>query len=164
MQRMFKVCAGMDVHKDSVFVCLVKPQPDASLAREVRRFGTTTRCLLELLDWLTRERCESAAMESTGVYWKPVFNILEASVPVVLVNAQHVKGLPGRKTDVQDCEWIAAGHSLFERCVILARRGTQYHELGGTYFDERKKEAVTRRLTRRLESLGFKVTLEARAA
>jgi len=59
---------------------------------------------------------------------------------------------------------LAAGHSLFERCVILTQRGTEYHELGGTYFDERKKESVTRRLTRRLESLGFKVTLETRAA
>jgi transposase len=107
---MFEVCAGIDVHKDSVFVCQVQVQPDRTVAREIRRFGTTTRQLLELLDWLTSQRCASVALESTGVYWKPVFNILEAGVAVVLVNAQHVKGLPGRKTDVQDCEWLADLH------------------------------------------------------
>ena len=110
MQRLFEVCAGIDVHKDSLAVCVLRVQPDRSVQRQVRPFGTTTRHLLELLDWLTAERCESVAMESTGVYWKPVFNILEAGVAVVLVNAQHVKGLPGRKTDVQDCEWLADIH------------------------------------------------------
>jgi transposase len=110
MQRLFRVCAGIDVHKRSIYVCLVKAAGDASFTREVRSFGTTTDELLGLLDWLTQERCQSVAMESTGVYWKPVFNILEGALKVVLVNAQHVKGLPGRKTDVQDCEWLAELH------------------------------------------------------
>jgi len=107
---MFRVCAGIDVHKKMLAVCLLKPGPGDEVGREVRTFGTTTRQLLGLLDWLLTERCESVAMESTGVYWKPVFNIVESSVKVVLANAQHVKALPGRKTDVQDCEWLAELH------------------------------------------------------
>lgn len=110
MRRMFSVCAGIDVHKRSVFVCLVRVLAGGVLERAVETFGTTTIELLRLLDWLTQTKCESVAMESTGVYWKPVFNILEAALPVTLVNAQHVKGLPGRKTDVQDCEWLADLH------------------------------------------------------
>lgn len=109
MQRTFRVCAGMDVHKASVYVCLMKVR-GTEVVPAVRTFGTTTRALLELLDWLTSEGCESVAMESTGVYWKPVFNILEGALKVVLVNAQHCRGLPGRKTDVKDCEWIAELH------------------------------------------------------
>jgi transposase len=99
----------MDVHKASVYVCLMKVL-GAEVVQEVRTFGTTTRALLELLDWLMSEGCASAAMESTGVYWKPVFNILEGALNVVLINAQHCRGLPGRKTDVKDCEWIAELH------------------------------------------------------
>jgi len=110
MQRMFRVCAGIDVHKKMLTVCRLRVEWGAEVAKEIRTFGTTTRELLALLDWLVAEGCESVALESTGVYWKPVFNLLEAAVPVVLVNAQHIKALPGRKTDVQDCEWIAELH------------------------------------------------------
>jgi transposase len=110
MSPVFRVCAGIDVHKRSAYVCLLKASGTAPFPREVRTFGTTTYELLRLLDWLTQEQCESVAMESTGVYWKPVFNILEGALKVMLVNAQHVKGLPGRKTDVQDCEWLAELH------------------------------------------------------
>src|SRR5574337_720997 len=110
MSPRFKVCAGIDVHKRSAYVCLLRAAGAAPPSSEVRTFGTTTVELLKLLDWLTQERCESVAMESTGVYWKPVFNILAVALAVVLMNAQHVKGLPGRKTDVQDCEWLAELH------------------------------------------------------
>ena len=110
MRRLFRVCAGIDVHKCSIYVCLLKASADGDVTQEVRSFGTTTHELLGMLDWLTQEHCQSVAMESTGVYWKPVFNILEGAMKVVLVNAQHVKGLPGRKTDVQDCVWLAELH------------------------------------------------------
>ena len=110
MQRMFKVCAGIDMHKAVVWVCLLKGMADGTVAQEIRSFATTTRALLELLDWLISAGCESVMMESTGVYWKPVFHILESSMKVLLANAQHVRGLPGRKTDVQDCEWLAELH------------------------------------------------------
>jgi transposase len=77
------------------------------MKQEVRRFGTMTRDLLELSDWLAAQKVTHVAMESTGVYWKPVWNILEAQFTVLLVNAQHVKAVPGRKTDTKDSQWIA---------------------------------------------------------
>lgn len=110
MQRVFRVCAGIDVHKKMLAVCLLKAGATGTVSKEIRTVGTTTRELLLLLDWLVAEHCESVAMESTGVYWKPVFNLLEPSIQVVLVNAQHIKALPGRKTDIKDCEWIAELH------------------------------------------------------
>ena len=110
MQRLFKVCAGIDVHKKELSVCLLKADPKGQVSQEIRTVGTMTRDLLELLDWLVAAGCESVAMESTGVYWKPVFNVLEGAMKVVLVNPQHVKALPGRKTDVQDCMWLAELH------------------------------------------------------
>ncbi|MCB9852524.1 MAG: IS110 family transposase [Planctomycetaceae bacterium] len=110
MRKMYAACAGIDVHKKNVVVCLLKVDSKGQISREVRSFGTSTGALLELLDWLVLSSCESVAMESTGVYWKPVFNLLDSSMEVVLVNAQHVKALPGRKTDVKDCEWLAELH------------------------------------------------------
>ena len=110
MHKVFRVCAGIDVHKKMLSVCLLSVDAGGEVAKEVRTFGTTTRQLLTLVDWFTHAGCESVAMESTGVYWKPVFNLVESVVKVVLVNAQHVKALPGRKTDVQDCEWLAELH------------------------------------------------------
>ena len=103
MQVLHTRCAGFDVHKDSVMVCLLIDQ----LEPLVRRFGTTTRELLELHDWLFAHRITHIAMESTGVYWKPLWNILEEGFELMLVNAQHIKQVPGRKTDVLDCQWIA---------------------------------------------------------
>ncbi len=110
MQRMFQVCAGIDVHKKMLAVCRLQVGSTGEIAKTIRTFGTTTRELLALLDWLLAAGCQSVALESTGVYWKPVFNLLEGGLRVVLVNAQHIKALPGRKTDVQDCEWIAELH------------------------------------------------------
>ena len=81
--------------------------PDGAVSREVRTFGTTTAELLALSDWLEAQGVGQVAMESTGVYWKPVFNLLEGRFQVILVNAQHLKKVPGRKTDVKDAEWIA---------------------------------------------------------
>ena len=107
MDTLHPHCAGLDVHKDTVVAC-VRHQPPRGRARtEVRTFATHTAGLLELADWLAAEGVTHAAMESTGVYWKPVFNILEGRLAVMLVNAQHIKQVPGRKTDVKDCAWIA---------------------------------------------------------
>jgi transposase len=107
MDTLVAHCAGLDVHKDSVVAC-VRHQPVHGRARcEVRTFSTLTAGLLQLADWLSQEGVTHAAMESTGVYWKPVYHILEGSVNLLLVNAQHLKKVPGRKTDVKDCEWIA---------------------------------------------------------
>jgi transposase len=100
-------CAGLDVHKKTVVACIRSIGPDGTVSCEVRTFGTTTAELLALSDWLAAHGVGPVAMESTGVYWKPIFNLLEGSFQVNLVNAHHIKQVPGRKTDVKDAEWIA---------------------------------------------------------
>lgn len=101
-------CAGLDVHKATVVACVRVPGAQrGERRRETRTFATTTRGLRELADWLMAHGVTDAAMESTGVYWRPVYAALEEVVELVLVNARHVKILPGRKTDVKDCEWLA---------------------------------------------------------
>jgi transposase len=100
-------CAGLDVHKKTVVACIRIVGPDGAISREVRTFGTMTGELLALSDWLAAHDVSHTAMESTGVYWKPIFNLLEGSFKVILVNAHHLKQVPGRKTDVKDAEWIA---------------------------------------------------------
>src|SRR5262245_46436016 len=100
-------CAGIDVHKNNVVVCVRCCDRPGKVFEEVRTFSTMTRDLLALSDWLAEHGVTHVAMESTGVYWKPVFNILEGRVAVILVNAEHIKKVPGRKTDVKDCQWIA---------------------------------------------------------
>jgi transposase len=107
MRIVYKRCCGLDVHKKVIVACLLLLEPDGELRREMRKFGTMTADLLALLDWLQQAGCTHVAMESTGVYWKPIYNILEGHLEVVVVNAQHLKKVPGRKTDVLDAEWLA---------------------------------------------------------
>jgi transposase len=108
MEILYAICCGLDVHKDSITACLRRLGGGGHVTQELRPFGTTTGELLALLDWLVAAGCTHVAMESTGVYWKPVFNILEGHFQQVLVvNAQHIKALPGRKKDTLDAEWIA---------------------------------------------------------
>jgi transposase len=102
MQVMYERCAGLDVHKKTVVACLL-----TSAGQETRPFGTMTADLLSLADWLRACGCTQVAVESTGDYWKPLFNILEGTCEVLLVNAQHVKAVPGRKTDVKAAAWLA---------------------------------------------------------
>jgi transposase len=104
MGVIYRRCCGLDVHKDSVSACGLVAETTERRRKEVRRFGTMTPDLLELLDWLLARQVTLGAMESTGVYWKPVWNILEGQVEVLLVNAQHIKTVHGRKTDAQDSE------------------------------------------------------------
>jgi transposase len=107
VQRVYERCAGLDVHAKTVVACRRFPGERGRQKQEVRTFGTTTPELLSLSDWLTEVGVTHAAMESTGIYWKPVFNVLESVCEVILVNAAHVKQVPGRKTDVKDGEWLA---------------------------------------------------------
>jgi transposase len=107
MEILHPCCAGLDVHKKTVVACVRRPGPGGAVASQVRTFGTLTVGLLALSDWLEAEGVRQVAMESTGVYWKPVFNLLEGRFAVLLVNAHHLKQVPGRKTDVKDAEWIA---------------------------------------------------------
>jgi transposase len=107
MDTLYRHCAGIDVHKNNVVVCVRCADRPGKVVEEVRTFSTMTRDLLALSDWLASQGVTPVAMESTGVYWKPVFNILGGRVAVILVNAEHIKPVPGRKTDVKDCQWIA---------------------------------------------------------
>ncbi len=110
MDIVFPCCAGLDVHKDTVVACVRRLRTGAKRKTEsaVRTFGTMTEQILALADWLAEEGVTHVAMESTGVYWKPIWNLLESGpYEMLLVNAQHIKQVPGRKTDVKDCEWIA---------------------------------------------------------
>jgi len=103
MRVVHERCCGLDVHKKNVVACVLTPRGE-----EVRTFGTVTRELLRLLDWLQEEQVTHLAMESTGVYWKPVFNLLEGhGIELMVVNPGHMKAVPGRKTDVKDAQWIA---------------------------------------------------------
>jgi transposase len=107
MDPIYPCCAGLDVHKKTVVVCLRRAGADGPAAREVRTYRTMTADLIALADWLDAEGVTHVAMESTGVYWKPVFHLLEGRFEVLLVNAHRIKNVPGRKTDVKDAEWIA---------------------------------------------------------
>ncbi len=107
METLYPRCAGIDVHKSNVVVCVRCGDRPGRPLEEVRTFPTMTRDLLALADWLAEHGVTHVAMESTGVYWKPVFNLLEGRCAVILVNAEHIKQVPGRKTDVKDCQWIA---------------------------------------------------------
>ncbi len=107
MDILYRCCAGLDVHKKTVVACVRRLDEAGRAHQEVRTFGTMTADLLALADWLAECGVTRAAMESTGVFWKPVFNLLEGQVEVILVNAQHVKQVPGRKTDVKDSQWLA---------------------------------------------------------
>lgn len=103
-------CAGLDVHKKTVVACLLVTSQDGQVQKETRTFGTTTADLLDLSAWLKGQAITSVAMESTGIYWVPIYNLLEGEFELVVVNAHHMKAVPGRKTDVTDAEWIAQLH------------------------------------------------------
>jgi transposase len=107
MQVLYPCCAGLDVHKDTVVAGVRRRDNRGKAHEEVRTFGTMTGQLLALADWLAEAGVTHAAMESTGVYWKPIYHVLEGRFELLLVNAQHIKQVPGRKTDVKDCVWIA---------------------------------------------------------
>jgi transposase len=107
MEPIYTSCCGLDVHKKSIQACVRRIGKDGKIQQEVRPFGTMTQDIRALADWMTQEEVTHVAMESTGVYWKPIYNILEGRFNILLVNARHIKNVPGRKTDVKDCQWIA---------------------------------------------------------
>src|SRR5690625_5122209 len=107
MEAMIERCAGLDVHQKTVGACVLYGSLDKRPKKEIKTFPTNTSGLLKLSDWLTSMQVTDAVMESTGVYWKPIWNILEENFQLILANAKHVKNVPGRKTDVKDAEWLA---------------------------------------------------------
>jgi len=118
---------GLDVHKKTITACIVTPE-----GKEIKTFRTHTVFLIELIDWIKEHRCTHVAMESTGVFWKPIVNLLEAEdIEFLVVNAQHMKAVPGRKTDVKDAEWICnlLRHGLLKASFIPGRTQRELREL-----------------------------------
>jgi transposase len=161
MRMMYERVAGLDVHKKTVAVCRMRVQEDKRIVWETKTFGTMTGDLLKLHDWLGEWEVEQVAIESTAEYWKPVFNILEEGFEVVLVNAQHVKKVPGRKTDASDAEWLAELmlHGLLRASFIppkpqrVLRELTRYRT---TVVRERSR--VVNRVEKLLESTNIKLS------
>ena len=164
MHIMYERCAGLDVHQKTVVACLLTPDGQGGWSQEIRTFGTMTVDLLALADWLLACGCTHVAIESTGDYWKPVFNILEGTCEVVLVNAQHVKAVPGRKTDVKDAAWLAEllQHGLLRASFIppVAQRElrdlTRYRS---TFIQERV--SLINRVQKLLEDANIKLAAVA---
>jgi transposase len=155
MQVLYPCCCGIDIHARTAVACLIKEG-----RRQTRTFSTMTDDLLDLSDWLTSEGCTHVAIESTGVYWKPVFNILEGPLSVILVNARDVKAVPGRKTDVRDCEWLAdlLRHGLLKASFIPPLEIRELRELT-RYRQTLIKEhtALANRIQKLIESANIKL-------
>jgi transposase len=129
MKKIYDNCCGIDVHKKIMVACFIHGKK-----QEIREFGATTRELLELADWLLQGECQMVAMESTASYWKPMYNVLEASgLNAMVVNARHMKAVPGRKTDVKDSEWIVdlLQHGLLQASYIPNKAQREFRELVG---------------------------------
>ena len=160
MDPLYPRCAGIDVHKNSVVVCVRCAGHAGKVSRTTRTFATMTRDLLDLSDWLASQGVTIVAMESTGVYWKPVFNILEDRFTVWLVNAAHIKQVPGRKTDVKDSEWIAQllQHGLLRPSFVPPRpvreRRDLTHQRARLVSD---KTSVANRIAKVLEDANLKL-------
>src|SRR5258708_31943909 len=122
MRVLYERCCGLDIHKKFVVACFLATGADGAVGREDATNRTVTADLLALSDWLRAEGCGPVVMESTGSYWRPVFNLLEEQCEVLVVNAYHVKAVPGRKTDVKDAEWLAdlLRHGLLRASFIPA--------------------------------------------
>ena len=131
MDVVYSRCAGLDIHKKTVVACVIAPGSKGKPHKTIRTFGTMTDELLALGDWLATEEVTHVAMESTGVYWQPIWNLLEERFVLVLVNAHHIKQVPGRKTDVGDCEWIAdlLRHGLLKGSFVPDRPQRELREL-----------------------------------
>jgi len=157
VQVLYERCCGLDVHKKSVTACAITPE-----GKEIQTFGTMTGDIIALVDWIKSKGCSHVAMESTGVYWKPLYNLLEVEqIEILVVNAKHIKAVPGRKTDVKDAEWIAdlLRHGLLKGSYIPGRGQRELRELvryRRSLINERSREV--NRLQKVLEGCNIKLT------
>ncbi len=162
MEVVYERCAGLDVHKRTVVACRVSPGPDGQAVKQTRTFGTMTADLVALADWLGETGVTHVAMESTGAYWQPVWTILEehGGFELLLVNAHHIKAVPGRKTDVKDSEWIAdlLRHGLLQPSFVPEREGREVRELT-RYRDAlgQERTAEINRIHRTLERANIRL-------
>lgn len=160
MEVLHARCAGLDVHKDTVVACARIAQADR-VEHHVETFATTTKGLLELADWLSSHGCKHAVMEATGVYWKPVWHVLEDSVALVLANAAHVKNVPGRKTDVNDATWLAEllAHGLVRSSFVPPRPTQEMRDLLRTRKQlVRERSSHVQRIQKALEDANIKLS------
>ena len=160
MEVLYERCAGLDVHKKTITACRVYTRGNGRKEQETTAFGASTAELLRLLAWLQEWGCTHVAMESTGVYWKPVYNILEGQLEILLVNARHVKQVPGRKTDVSDAEWLAdlLRHGLLRGSFVPERPQRELRDLTRQRSNlTREKAAVVNRLQKVLEDANIKL-------
>jgi transposase len=160
MEVVYERCCGVDVHKQTVVACVLVPGRGPRPQPEIRTFGTMTPDLLAFADWLHAPEVTHVAMESTGVYWKPLWNLLEGQFELLLVTARHVKQVPGRKTDVKDCEWLAdlLRHGLLRASFVPDRPHRELREL--TRYRTtlvRERAAEINRLQKTLEGANIKL-------
>jgi transposase len=157
MEILYEHCCGIDIHKKVAVACVIVKRK-----KEIRSFGTMTDDLLQLCAWLKENGVQAVAMESTGSYWKPVFNLLEVcEIPAVSVNARHIKTVPGRKTDVRDAEWIAdlLKHGLLKASFVPKRDMRELREIvryRASIIEERAREY--NRLDKVLQGANIKLT------
>ncbi len=161
MEVVFGRCCGLDVHKAIVVACLWIRGQSGKVRKEIQTFGTMMQDLLVLFDWLKANEVTHVAMESTGVYWQPIYNLLEDEFEVLLVNAEHIKRVPGRKTDVKDCEWIAdlLAHGLLKGSFIPPKPIRELRDLTRyrkSLTDERVREV--NRLHKLLQGANLKLS------
>lgn len=160
MELVYERCCGIDVHKKMVVACAIVPDGAGQRKKEIQTFRTTTQDLLSLRDWLVLLGCTHVAMEATGVYWKPVYNLLDGAVELLVVNARHIKAVPGRKTDVRDAEWIAdlLQHGLLTSSFIPPVEQRELRELTRyrTSLVQERSRAVNR-LQKTLEDTNLKL-------
>jgi transposase len=160
MDVIYSRCCGLDVHQREVVACVVISGSDGMSRKTIRAFGTMTPDILALADWLATQEVTHVTMESTGVYWKPIWNLLEEQFELFLVNARHVKAVPGRKTDVRDCEWLAEllRHGLLSGSFVPDRPQRELREL--TRYRTslvRERTAAANRLQKTLEGANVKL-------
>ena len=161
MDTVVERCAGLDVHKDTVAACVRFPGPSGERVQEVHTFGTTTTELLALRDWLVAHGVTLAGMESTGIYWRPVYYVLEDAFECWVLNARHLRNVPGRKTDVRDAEWICqlVEHGLVRPSFVPPREIRELRNLTRyrkAQIEERTREA--QRLDKILQDAGVKLS------
>lgn len=153
MEILYERCAGVDVHKKNVKTCFTCPGEGGKRKKETRTYPTMTQNLLQMRDWLKEQGCTHIAMEATGVYWKPIYNLLEGDFEILVVNAHHIKTVPGRKTDVKDAEWIAEllSHGLLTSSFIPSAPQRELRDL--TRYRTKLVEERTREINRLQKTL-----------
>jgi len=153
------ICCGLDVHKDKILACIIK-EKESDTYIEVAEFGCFTEDILKLRDWLFDMQCPIVAMESTGIYWRPIHNVLEDYVKIMLINARHFKNVPGRKTDIGDSQWLAEllRYGLLKGSFIPPKEVRQWRDLTTLRKHYVKTESdFKRRVQKLFESANIKI-------